>query len=97
MLLSRSEKITPALIRWEGASIELAKSGERESKRLDRGKAAVSAARARATEIAQQISRPKLRPTGVPRDPDHGNGKEENSSPQAETSGFLGRDCLAPF
>jgi hypothetical protein len=24
--------------------------------------------------------------TGVPRDPDHGSGKEENSSPQAETS-----------
>lgn len=39
----------------------------RAEERLDRGKAAVSAARARATEIAQQISRPKLRPNAFHR------------------------------
>ena len=39
----------------------------RAEERLDRGKAAVSAARARAMEIAQQISRPKLRPNGLQR------------------------------
>lgn len=39
----------------------------RADERLDRGKAAVSAARARATEIAQQISRPKLRPNAFHR------------------------------
>jgi hypothetical protein len=40
----------------------------RAEERLDRGKAAVSAARARATEIAQQCAaQPRLRPNGLQR------------------------------
>ena len=44
------------------------KLARRAEDRLERGKAAVSAARARATEIAQQcVAQPRLRPNGLQR------------------------------
>jgi len=46
------------------------KLARRAEDRLERGKAAVSAARARATEIAQQcVAQPRLRPNGLQKTP----------------------------
>jgi hypothetical protein len=59
----------------------------RAEERLDRGKAAVSAARARATEIAQQISRPKLRPNAFSQTPPCEVG--------AAVKGWPAQDCQA--